>query len=121
MFSTPAYINDNYQISRSNLPPELQIQNHPTVYLRPLPEGPTCTSNSTCSSYLLFLTYFQCQLMAPSSTQVKQSLTSPASSQPIRITNQDYRFCTSNASSPSPQHQHHCLSSESHHLPRWLY
>ena len=46
MFSSPASINDHYR-SRSNLPPELQVQNHPTACLWPLPQGPTCTSNST--------------------------------------------------------------------------
>ena len=46
MFSSPASINDHYR-SRSNLPPELQVQNHPTACLWPLPQDPTCTSNST--------------------------------------------------------------------------
>lgn len=81
MFSTPAYISDNYQISRYNLPPELQVH-IPNCLFRPLPECPTCTSNSTCSIYLFFFVYFRCQLMAPPSTQPKQSLTPPTSSQP---------------------------------------
>lgn len=118
MFSTPAYINDNYQISGSNLHPELQTPNYPTGYIRPLHECPTCSLSSAGSSHLFFLTYFQCRLMVPLSTQVKQSLTPPASSQPVTeflVLHLKY------PSSPSLQYGHRRLHSEPHYLPsRWM-
>ena len=69
--------------SRSNLPPELQVQKHPTACLWPLPQGPTCTSNSAPFLTPFLPHVFSVSLNGSIIHQEKQSLTSPASSQPI--------------------------------------